>query len=132
MLTFPPAPASNSNTTTNNTQNPTPQITQMTLPSPSLSQLLSIKLDETNLLLWKNQLLNIIYLNSQLQQIKKIDIPLFEYLSQLKFVFDKFAAIGEPLSYIDKLIRILEGLPEEYDIQAFSAVCGPELEFSSS
>ena len=54
-------------------------------------------------------------LNSQLQRIKKLDIPLSEYLSRLKFVFDKFATIGEPLSYRDKLTRILEGLPEEYD-----------------
>ena len=198
MSTFPPTPASNSNTTTNNNQNPAPQITQMTLPSPSLSQSLSIKLDETNLLLWKSQLLNeiiangledfidpdqssppkyldaacpqvnpefvqwdrlnrlvmswiyssltpgmvgqiveystardiwaslndeyespsiatVMSLNSQLQRIKKIDIPLSEYLSRLKFVFDKFATIGEPLSYKDKLTRILEGLPEEYE-----------------
>ena len=63
MSTFPPTPASNSNTTTNNNQNPAPQITQMTLPSPSLSQSLSIKLDETNLLLWKSQLLNEIIAN---------------------------------------------------------------------
>ncbi|KAL6332296.1 hypothetical protein AAG906_004858 [Vitis piasezkii] len=54
-------------------------------------------------------------LNSQLQRIKKIDIPLSEYLFRLKFVFDKFAAIGEPLSYRDKLTRIPEGLPEKYD-----------------
>ena len=31
-------------------------------------------------------------------------------------MFDKFAAIGEPLSYRDKPTRTLKGLPEEYDI----------------
>ncbi|RVW43609.1 hypothetical protein CK203_097553 [Vitis vinifera] len=63
MSTFPPTSASNSNTTTNNSQNPAPQMTQMTFPSPSLSQPLSMKLDETNLLLWNNQLINVIIAN---------------------------------------------------------------------
>ena len=48
--------------------------------------------------------------------MKKVDISVSEYLSQLKYVFDKFVAIREPLSYKDKLTRTLEGLPEEYDI----------------
>lgn len=38
-------------------------MTQMTFPSPSLSQPLSMKLDETNLLLWNNQLINVIIAN---------------------------------------------------------------------
>ena len=45
---------------------------------------------------------------------KKIDIPLSKYLSQLKFVFDKFVAIREPLPHRDKLTHILEGLPKDY------------------
>nr|CAN82797.1 hypothetical protein VITISV_007531 [Vitis vinifera] len=53
-------------------------------------------------------------LNSQLQRIKKIDIPLSEYLFRLKFVFDKFAAIGEPLSYRDKLTRATHHLTPEF------------------
>ena len=30
-------------------------------------------------------------------------------------MFDKFAAIREPLTYRDKLTHILKGLPKEYD-----------------
>ena len=38
-------------------------MTQQNLSLPSLSQPLSIKLDDTNLLLWKNQLLNVVIAN---------------------------------------------------------------------
>ncbi|PON94440.1 hypothetical protein TorRG33x02_096870 [Trema orientale] len=55
-------------------------------------------------------------LSSQLGQIKKIDISLSEYLAKLKTMFDKYATIGEPLSYRDKLTKTLEGLSEEYDM----------------
>ena len=38
-----------------------------------------------------------------------------EYLAQIKDIFDKLAAIGEPLSYKDKLMFVFNGLGEEYD-----------------
>ena len=38
-----------------------------------------------------------------------------EYLAQIKNIFDKHAAIGEPLSYRDKLMFVFNGLGEEYD-----------------
>lgn len=56
-------PANNTGITTANTPFPAPNTNQLTLPTPSLTQPLSIKLDETNLLLWKNQLLNVIIAN---------------------------------------------------------------------
>ncbi|KAI9177411.1 hypothetical protein LWI28_014875 [Acer negundo] len=54
-------------------------------------------------------------LKSQLQKIKKEGISISKYLSKVKELFDKFAAIGEPLSHRDKLVHTLEGLTEEYD-----------------
>ena len=54
-------------------------------------------------------------LNSQLQKIKKEGITISEYLARIKEVFDKYSAMGEPLSYRDKLMYTLNGLTEEYD-----------------
>ena len=54
-------------------------------------------------------------LNSQLQRIKKEGITISEYLARIKEVFDKYSAMGEPLSYRDKLMYTLNGLTEEYD-----------------
>ena len=38
-----------------------------------------------------------------------------EYLAKIKDIFYKHAAIGEPLSYRDKLMFVFNGLGEEYD-----------------
>ena len=54
-------------------------------------------------------------LNSQLQQIKKKGISMSDYLTKMKKIFDAYAAMGEPVSYCDKLIHLLNGLGEEYD-----------------
>ena len=54
-------------------------------------------------------------LNSQLQRIKKEGISISEYIARIKDVFDKYSAMGEPLSYRDKLIYTLNGLTKEYD-----------------
>ncbi|KAL6314915.1 hypothetical protein AAG906_029134 [Vitis piasezkii] len=57
----------------------------------------------------------VIGLNSQLQKIKKEGITISEYLARIKKVFDKYSAMGEPLSYKDKLMHTLNGLTEKYD-----------------
>ena len=57
----------------------------------------------------------VLRLNSQLQKIKKEGITISEYLARIKKVFDKYSAMGEPLSYKDKLMHTLNGLTEEYD-----------------
>ena len=54
-------------------------------------------------------------LNSQLQKIKKEGITFSKYLECIKEVFDKYSAMGELLSYRDKLMYTLNGLTEEYD-----------------
>ena len=43
-------------------------------------------------------------LNSQLQRMKKEGISIFEYIARIKDVFDKYSAMGEQLSYGDKLM----------------------------
>ncbi|WKA01746.1 hypothetical protein VitviT2T_020012 [Vitis vinifera] len=48
-------------------------------------------------------------------KIKKEGITISEYLARIKEVFDKYSAMGEPLSYRDKLMYTLNGLTEEYD-----------------
>ncbi|KAK2663429.1 hypothetical protein Ddye_002003 [Dipteronia dyeriana] len=53
-------------------------------------------------------------LQSQLQKIKK-EGQFLNIFSKMKGLFDKFATIGEPLSYRDKLVHAFEGLTEEYD-----------------
>ncbi|KAK2663988.1 hypothetical protein Ddye_002562 [Dipteronia dyeriana] len=47
-------------------------------------------------------------MRSQLQKIKKEGISLTQYLAQMKEITDKFAAIGDPLSYRDHLGYLLE------------------------
>ena len=54
-------------------------------------------------------------LNSQLQRIRKEGLSMNDYLVKIKEIFDKHAAIGEPLNYRDKLMFIFNGLGEEYD-----------------
>ena len=54
-------------------------------------------------------------LKSQLQRITKEGISISEYIARIKDVFDKYSAMGEPLSYRDKLMYSLNGLTEEYD-----------------
>lgn len=54
-------------------------------------------------------------LNSQFQRIKKEGITISKYITHIKEAFDKYSAIGESLSYRDKLIYTLNGLTEEYD-----------------
>ena len=38
-----------------------------------------------------------------------------EYLTRMKKIFDAYAAMGELVSYHDKLMHLLNGLGEEYD-----------------
>lgn len=47
--------------------------------------------------------------------IKKDGFTITEYLDRLKMIFDKFAAIGESLSYRDKLIHTFRGLGPDYN-----------------
>ena len=54
-------------------------------------------------------------LNSQLQRIKKDGISMTKYLAWIKDIFDKHVAIGEPLSYKNKMMFVFNGLGEEYD-----------------
>ncbi|KAK0591018.1 hypothetical protein LWI29_034531 [Acer saccharum] len=54
-------------------------------------------------------------MRSQLQKIKKEGISLTQYLAQMKEITNKFAAIGELLSYRDHLGYLLEGLGAEYN-----------------
>lgn len=54
-------------------------------------------------------------IRAQLERIKKDGLTVSWYLSQIKDITYKFAAIGEPLSYRDHLGYILEGLGVEYD-----------------
>ncbi|KAH7567917.1 hypothetical protein ACOSP7_009812 [Xanthoceras sorbifolium] len=54
-------------------------------------------------------------LRSQLTNLKKEGMTVSQYLFQFKEITDKFAAIGEPLSYRDHLGYVLDGLGPEYD-----------------
>ena len=54
-------------------------------------------------------------LNFQQERIQKEGISMNEYLAQMKDIFDKHAAIGELLSYRDKLMFVFNGLREECD-----------------
>lgn len=54
-------------------------------------------------------------LRSQLQKIKKDGLSVSQYLAQIEDISDKFATIGEPLSYRDHLRYILKGLGTEYN-----------------
>ncbi|KAL5820728.1 hypothetical protein ACOSQ3_022610 [Xanthoceras sorbifolium] len=56
----------------------------------------------------------ILGLRSQLTNLKKEGVTIGQYLFQFKEVTDKFAAIGEPLSYKGHLGYVLEGLGFEY------------------
>ena len=57
----------------------------------------------------------ILGLRSQLTNLKKEGTTINQYLFQFKEIADKFAAIGEPLSYRDSLGYLLDGLGPEYD-----------------
>ncbi|KAI9195642.1 hypothetical protein LWI28_016864 [Acer negundo] len=52
---------------------------------------------------------------SQLTNLKNEGTTINQYLFQFKEIADKFAAIGEPLSYRDHLGYLLKGLGSEYD-----------------
>lgn len=45
-------------------------------------------------------------LKTQLQKIRKDGLSVTQYLAQIKDITDKFAAIGEPISYRDHLAHI--------------------------
>ncbi|KAI9182354.1 hypothetical protein LWI28_024519 [Acer negundo] len=57
----------------------------------------------------------ILGLRSQLTNLKKKGTTINQYLFQFKEIADKFAVIGEPLSYRDHLGYSLEGLSPKYD-----------------
>ncbi|GMN68299.1 hypothetical protein TIFTF001_037354 [Ficus carica] len=57
---------------------------------------------------------------------KKDGLTITEYLDHLKIIFDKFVAIGEPLSYRDKLIHTLRGLGPDYNAIVSSLSARPD------
>ncbi|EXB76244.1 hypothetical protein L484_025598 [Morus notabilis] len=58
--------------------------------------------------------------------IKKGGLTITEYLDKLKTIFDKFTAIGEPLSYRDKIIHTFRGLGPAYDSIVSSISARPD------
>lgn len=68
----------------------------------------------------------ILCLKTQLMSIKKGGLTITEYLDKLKTNFDKFAAIGEPLSYRDKIIHTFRGLGPAYDSIVSSISARPD------
>ncbi|XP_038891713.1 uncharacterized protein LOC120081111 [Benincasa hispida] len=54
-------------------------------------------------------------LKARLQKIRKDNLSLSQYLSQIKDVADKFSVVGESISYRDHLTHILDGLGSEYN-----------------
>ncbi|PKI36765.1 hypothetical protein CRG98_042842 [Punica granatum] len=52
---------------------------------------------------------------SQLQHIEKGDLTLSKYLSNFKSICDQLSAIGKPVSDVNKVFRLLEGLGDKYE-----------------
>lgn len=68
----------------------------------------------------------ILNLKTQLMNTKKDGLTITEYLDRLKTIFDKFVAIGEPLSYRDKLIHTFRGLGPDYNAIVSSLSARPD------
>ena len=56
----------------------------------------------------------------------EIEMGTFFFLSFLKTIFNKFVAIGEPLSYRDKLIHTFRGLGPDYNAIVSSLSARPD------
>ncbi|XP_022155181.1 uncharacterized protein LOC111022315 [Momordica charantia] len=54
-------------------------------------------------------------LKTELQNLRKDGSSVSQYLAKIKEIADKFAAVGEPLSYRDHLAHVLDGLGSEYN-----------------
>ncbi|KAJ9691330.1 hypothetical protein PVL29_013490 [Vitis rotundifolia] len=57
---------------------------------------------------------------------KLTDLTMINYLDRLKIIFDKFVAIGEPLSYRYKIIHTFRGLKPEYNAIVFAVSARPD------
>lgn len=58
---------------------------------------------------------HVIKLKFQLQSIKNGNLSMSNYLQNIKNVCDNLTALGAPVSDIDLIVHILNGLPSKYD-----------------
>ena len=57
----------------------------------------------------------VMYHKRKLQNIKKEELPMREYLSRIKMLCDQLSSTGHTISDLDQILYILSGLDEEYE-----------------
>ncbi|KAF3781172.1 hypothetical protein EJ110_NYTH34454 [Nymphaea thermarum] len=88
----------------------------------NVANFVSIKLSQTNFLLWKTQVLGLIesqdlqgFINGEISTHKKKNMIMADYIRIFKSTCDELQAIGRPVNDHTKVFLLLNGLGPEYE-----------------